>query len=141
MHKLWVIAAWCGSLPALAWGPEGHDLVARIAEAQLTPTAREQVAAILGPNATMASISSWADQVRRQRSATAPWHYVDIPINKPHYDRTRDCAKDNCVVQQIEVEKAALRSPSTSETDRREALMFLIHFIGDMHQPLHSSDN
>ena len=141
MIKLWAIAALAGSLPALAWGPEGHDLVARIAEAQLTPAARARIAEILGPNATMASVSSWADQVRRQRSASGPWHYVDIPIDKPHFDRKRDCAKDDCVVAQIELEKAALRNPATAADARREALMFLIHFIGDMHQPLHSSDN
>ncbi|HEV2445864.1 MAG TPA: S1/P1 nuclease [Candidatus Sulfopaludibacter sp.] len=136
-----ILAALCGSLPALAWGPEGHDLVARIAEAQLTPAAKARVAEILGPNATMASISSWADQVRRQRSESAPWHYVDIPIDKPRFDRARDCARDACVVAQIEADEAALRNPATPAAQRRESLLFLIHFVGDMHQPLHSSDN
>jgi len=141
MHKLVGIVAICGSLPALAWGPEGHDLVARIADAQLTPTAHAQVAEILGPNVSMASISSWADQVRRQREASGPWHYVDIPIDKPRLDRARDCAKEGCVVTAIESDEAALRNPATPAVERREALMFLIHFIGDMHQPLHSSDH
>ena len=141
MHKLWVIAALCGSSPALAWGPEGHSLVARIAEAQLTPAAKAKVAEILGANVSMASIASWADQVRRQRAETGPWHYVDIPIDKPHLDMARDCAKGACVVAQIEAEETALRDPATPAVERRESLMFLIHFIGDMHQPLHSSDN
>lgn len=141
MHRLGLIAALCGSLPALAWGPEGHDLVARIAEAQLTPTAHARVAEILGPNVTMASVSSWADQIRRQRDNTGPWHYVDIPIQKSSYSRRRDCKKDDCVVAQIEREKALLRNSGTPVVERREALMFLIHFVGDMHQPLHSSDN
>lgn len=141
MNKLWVIAVLCGGAPALAWGPEGHDLVARIAEAQLTPAARARVTEILGPNVSMASISGWADQVRRQRSETAPWHYVDIPIDKPRLDMARDCEKDACVVAQIELEEAALRNPATPALQRRESLMFLIHFIADMHQPLHSSDN
>jgi nuclease S1 len=141
MHKLWVIAAICGSLPALAWGPEGHSLVARIAEAQLTPQARARVAEILGPNATMASISSWPDQVRRERPETGSWHYVDIPIDKSSLDLARDCPKSACVVAQVEADEAALRNPAAPAEQRREALMFLIHFIGDMHQPLHSSDN
>lgn len=141
MHKLVVLAALGGSLPALAWGPEGHSLVARIADAQLTPAARARVAEILGPNVTMASIASWADSVRRERPQTGPWHYVDIPIDQPRYDRARDCAKDDCVVAQIGVEEAALRNPATPAAERREDLLFLVHFIGDMHQPLHSSDN
>jgi hypothetical protein len=140
MHKLGIIAAVCGSLPALAWGPEGHNLVARIAEAQLTPVAHARVIEILGPNVSMASISSWPDQIRRQRQETSHWHYVDIPINQSRFDFARDCAKDDCVVAQIGLEAAALRNPATPAKERREALMFLIHFIGDMHQPLHSSD-
>jgi hypothetical protein len=141
MQKLWAIAVLCGAWPALAWGPEGHNLVARIAEAQLTPAAKARVAEILGPDATIVSISSWADQVRRQRPATEHWHYIDIPITVAHMDLARDCPKGDCVVAQIEADEAALRNPATGPLQRREALMFLIHFIGDMHQPLHSSDN
>lgn len=141
MQRLWALAALCGAWPALAWGPEGHDLVARIAEAQLTPAAKARVAEILGPDATIVSVSSWADQVRRQRPASQHWHYIDIPLTAAHLDLTRDCPKGDCVVAQIEAEEAALRNPATGPLQRREALMFLIHFIGDMHQPLHSSDN
>ena len=108
MHKLGIIAAVCGSLPVLAWGPEGHNLVARIAEAQLTPAAHARVMEILGPNVTMASVSSWPDQVRRQRQETSHWHYVDIPINQPRLDFARDCAKDDCVVAQITIEETVL---------------------------------
>ena len=135
------LVAFCASLPALAWGPEGHDLVARIADAQLTPRARTRVADILGPGVTMASVSSWADQIRRSRPETGPWHYVDIPIDKPGLDVARDCSKDNCVIGAIAAMRAKLRDPSVTDTQRREALMFVIHFVGDMHQPLHSSDN
>ena len=133
------LLAW--NLPLFAWGPEGHDLVARIADAQLTPVARAKVAEILGPGVTMASISSWADSVRRDRPDTGPWHYVDIPITQKHLDMARDCAKGQCVIQAIEDEEKTLRDPNTPPVQRKEALMFLIHFVGDMHQPLHSSDN
>jgi hypothetical protein len=141
MRKLRLWALLCAALPALAWGPEGHVLVARIADAQLTAAARARVAAILGPGDTMASVSSWADQVRRNRPQTAPWHYVDIPIDKPGLDMARDCPSGNCVIAAIAAMRAKLHDAALPADQRREALMFLIHFIGDLHQPLHSSDN
>jgi hypothetical protein len=141
MRKVLAVALVCGTLPGYGWGPEGHSLVARIAEAELSASARARVAEILGPGQTMASVASWADQVRRQRDNTAPWHYIDIPIDKPHMDLARDCPKGDCVVAQISVERATLSDPAATPLQRKEALMFLIHFVGDMHQPLHCSDN
>jgi len=141
MRKYSLLALLCAGLPALAWGPEGHDLVARIAETQLTAAARARVAEILGPGSTMVSVSSWADQIRRSRPETGPWHYVDIPINKPGLDMARDCPKGNCVIAAIAAMRAKLRDPAVAPEQRREALMFVIHFVGDMHQPLHSSDD
>ena len=128
-------------LPAFAWGPEGHALVARIAESELTPAVRARVLEILGPGKTMESVSSWADQVRNSRRDTGPWHYVDIPIDKPRLDMARDCPKDDCVLAKIEQFRAVLKDPASAPDQRREALMFVIHFVGDMHQPLHCSDN
>ena len=141
MRKLAVITLVAGCLPTFAWGPEGHSLVARIADAQLTPAARARVAAILGSDSSMASIASWADQVRPSRAATAPWHYVDIPIDQPHLDMARDCPKGDCVIAKIEEFRKALNDPAIAPDQLREDLMFLIHFVGDMHQPLHCSDN
>ena len=141
MRKLAVITLVAGCLPTFAWGPEGHSLVARIADAQPTPAARARVAAILGSDSSMASIASWADQVRPSRAATAPWHYVDIPIDQPHLDMARDCPKGDCVLAKIEEFRKALNDPAIVPAERREDLMFLIHFVGDMHQPLHCSDN
>jgi hypothetical protein len=136
-----IIAILCGSLPAFGWGPEGHSLVARLAAAHLTPAAAARVAEILGPNDTLASISSWPDQIRRERAATGPWHYVDIPIDQPHLDMARDCPKGECVLAKIEDFKKVVVDPAATAVQRREALMFLVHFVGDMHQPLHCSDN
>ena len=107
----------------------------------MTPEVLAKVNAILGPDSTMASVSSWADQVRRQRPETGPWHYIDIPIDKPHRDMARDCPKGDCVTQKIEDFEATLRDVNAPAQQRREALMFVIHFVGDMHQPLHCSDN
>jgi hypothetical protein len=134
-------AGLCWTISAFGWGGEGHELIARIAEAQLTPAVRAKVAAILGPNVSMASVASWADEVRRSRAETGPWHYIDIPIGQPHLDMARDCPKGDCVIKKIEDFEVILRDPNTPPVQRREALMFLIHFVGDMHQPLHSSDN
>jgi hypothetical protein len=128
-------------LPAAAWGPEGHRLVSRIAATQLTQNAQARVKEILGPDSTIVSVSSWADEVRRNRPTTAPWHYVNIPLVKSHIDMARDCVNDTCVVGEILVLRRKLQDPATSADDRREALMFVIHFIGDMHEPLHCLDH
>ncbi|HTS61310.1 MAG TPA: S1/P1 nuclease [Candidatus Acidoferrales bacterium] len=141
MRRLALIACVITPLRVSAWGPEGHDLVARLASAHLNPAAAAKVKEILGPDTSMTSVSSWADQVRNSRRDTAPWHFVDIPITKPHLDLVRDCPKGDCVVVKIEEFRKILADPATGPAQRREALMFLIHFIGDMHQPLHCSDN
>src|SRR4051812_9590993 len=101
MRRIAAAALFATSLPLWAWGPEGHSLVARIAEQQLTPAARARVLEILGPGKTMASVASWADEVRRARPETGPWHYIDIPIDKPHRDMARDCPKGDCVIVKI----------------------------------------
>jgi len=141
MQKLSPFLLFCCSLPAFGWGGEGHALVARIALAELTPAARAQVEAILGPNQTMVSIASWADEIRRSRPETGPWHYIDIPIDKPHMDMSRDCKDGACVVAAIARFRGVLADQNAPPEKRKEALMFIVHFIGDLHQPLHCSDN
>ncbi len=126
---------------AFGWGNEGHALIARIAQAQLTPAAREHVAAILGPGYSLVSIASWADDIRRSRPNTGKWHYIDIPINQPHLDMARDCPKGECVIAKIEEFEKVVADAATAPAARREALLFLVHFVSDLHQPLHSSDN
>jgi len=128
-------------MAVFAWGTEGHSLVARIAEAQLTAAVRGRVAEILGPGRTLSSVASWADEVRRSRPETYNWHFVDIPITEPHLDMARDCPAGDCVLARITGLRQTLRDPATSPAMRTEALMFLVHFVGDMHQPLHCADN
>jgi hypothetical protein len=139
--RRFLLSVLCTTLPAFGWGVEGHSLIARIAWMQLTPAVQARVSEILGPNVTLQSIASWADNIRNQRRDTGPWHYIDIPIDKPHLDMARDCPKGDCVVVKIESFEKILHDPATPPEQRREALMFLVHFVGDMHQPLHSSDN
>jgi hypothetical protein len=126
---------------AFGWGVEGHNLIARIAEAQLTPAARERVAAILGPGVSLASIASWPDEIRPIRPETAHWHFVDIPITVAHLNMERDCPNGDCVLARIVLFEQIVGDPAATPLEREEALKFLVHFVGDMHQPLHCSNN
>ena len=121
----------------LGWGPEGHRVVARIAESRLKPKAAAAVKDLLG--VPMADVSIWADEVRPQRRESAPWHYINIPIDAPRTRSADYCAKEGCVVSKIQDLVHTLKT-STDRAARVEALKFLIHFIGDMHQPLHAGD-
>jgi hypothetical protein len=133
------------AIPAMAWGGEGHQIVVLLAAERMTPAARAAVADLLetpDPVEGMMRDASWADDVAHHgRDETRHWHYVDIEITDTAYDAARDCANDDCVVAQIGREIATLRDPSQPRPARAEALKFLIHFVGDMHQPLHCADN
>jgi nuclease S1 len=137
-----VVLGFLGSTSAaLAWGPQGHRVVARIAQVNLKPAARAQVDALLGPLDSMAAESSWADDTRVDFPETGPWHYIDIPLDANSIDMTHDCPQGNCVIGQIEKYEGVLKDSHASEANRRLALRFLIHFVGDLHQPLHCEDN
>ena len=124
---------------ALAWGPEGHAIIAEIAEARLEPAARTQVAQLLSleDHQHLDEVASWPDAVRPRRPETAPWHFVDIPLTATAYDANRDCVGGDCVVAQIQRFAAVLGDRNAAPQDRLEALKFLVHFVGDIHQPLH----
>ncbi len=126
---------------ALAWGAEGHEIVAALALRELTPVARGQVARLLGGEAMMIHDANWADEVRDQRRDTSTWHYVNIPLEAPGYDRRRDCPRGICLVAQIENDLLALNDRRAGTLARAEALRFLIHFVADVHQPLHAADD
>jgi hypothetical protein len=133
---------------AFAWGSEGHRIVAEIAEQYLEPATARQVRDLLAvENATtLADVSTWADQIRLQRSDTAPWHYVNIPIHpktgtSAAYDSERDCPESKCVVVKIEEFRVMLHDERTPVGQRLEALKFLVHFVADIHQPLHCAND
>jgi len=127
--------------PAFAWGAEGHEVVAAMARDALTPAARARVAQLLGSDIMLVQQSNWADEIKDQRRDTARWHFVDIPLHAPRFAPGRDCADGDCVVAQIEADLQTLRDKRRSERTRTEALLFLIHFVADVHQPLHAEDN
>ena len=121
------------------WGKDGHSIVADIAWRELSPAARKEIRALLG-DSSLAEVSSWADAVRREDAYrwSAPLHYVNLPIDANEYDHERDCPPEGCAVSAIEYFANVLKDRTNSPQERGEALMFLVHFVGDLHQPLHA---
>lgn len=130
-----VVAAYASA--ACSWGGDGHKIIAMLADAQLSPAARKEVNRLLAlePGATLASISTWADEHRNP--ATAAWHYVNFPRGDCSYQEERDCPDGKCVVAAINRQIEILKSPADVEK-RLTALKYLVHLIGDIHQPLHA---
>jgi hypothetical protein len=125
------------ALDALAWGADAHRLIAELAERQLMPSTRAEVDRLLSlePGASMVSVSTWADEIRRP--VTAPLHYVNLPEDDCTYVRKRDCESGGCLVEAIN-EQAGILKSNASDVERLVALKFLIHLVGDVHQPLHA---
>ncbi len=118
-------------------------MISRLAETRLTPQAKAGIAALLEPGESIADASLWADEHRRELPETAPWHYVDVPLDEPRYDH-RWSANDpqhGCVVDKIKEFQSVVRDRNKSLADRRFALRFLIHCVEDMHMPMHVGDN
>jgi nuclease S1 len=130
---LWNLFA---SSDAMAWGAEGHRLIAKLAEQQLSPAARAGVERLLrqDPGATMESVSTWADEVRHPGSG--PLHYVNLLDGDCSYRRERDCPDGRCVVEAIVAKTSVLRSQAP-DAERLAALKWVIHLVADIHQPLH----
>jgi hypothetical protein len=161
MHKrffcfltLLIVAA--GSLPAHAWGCEGHQIVALIALKHLRPDVAKQVDAILTASPItptvrrfcrdeglplFAEVSTWADDYRSAHRESEALHFVDIPLSatRDKFEIEQFC-KEGCIVAAIGKYAQTLKA-ATSPQDRADALRFLIHFVGDIHQPLHDADN
>ncbi len=133
--------AYLGAEPAAqAWGQNGHILVARIAEKHLAPHTRGELTRLLAGR-TLGDVASWADDFREPHPETSHWHFVDIPLSAVGYDAARDCPNGECVVAALEVQLGKLKDATTPELERRRALRFVVHFVGDLHQPLHAATN
>lgn len=131
------------ALRSHAWGHVGHQAVAYIAQDNLTPQARRAVDEILGPGEDLASVSTWADSIIKSRPETASWHFFNLNVRQSQgeYDIADACKNHDCVVDQIEKDCGILGRRFASRSEEREALMFLVHFVGDAHQPLHCADD
>jgi nuclease S1 len=146
--RLWgvLIHAWVGvccglfSQAAWAWGAQGHRLVAELAEPLLTPAASAEVARLLAlePGATLTSISTWADEVRSP--STTRWHYVNFQGAHCSYEPERDCPQGHCAVAAIDrhLQQLARTDGRTDPLERLKALKWVVHLVGDVHQPLHA---
>jgi hypothetical protein len=145
--------------PAFAWGDKGHEIIASIARDRLSPQARTWVDGILARDSSaltapdMPARATWADKWRDSgHRETASWHFVDIELSDP--DLKTACfgypkastppsagPAQDCVIDKIGEFEKELRDPKTPDAERLLALKYLLHFVGDVHQPLHSSDN
>jgi len=151
---------------ATAWGDDGHKAIALIAQNYLDPAVKTKIDAMLKAdpdNLTphdLPSEATWADKYRDSNNRrdhyqqTQNWHFVDLEINDP--DIKTACfgrpalpaatlasngPPNACVVDKINQFAAELKDPNTDFVERLFALKFLLHLVGDLHQPLHTADN
>jgi nuclease S1 len=135
---------------AFAWGPQGHRTVGAIADRLLRPAARAQVAELLAADldksgqpsgrTTLESIAVWADEIRGTPADHPRWHYDDAPLCG---SARRDgyCPGGECNSAQLERLTAVLADAQADLRARNEALKWIVHLVGDIHQPLHAADN
>jgi len=126
---------------AFGWGPEGHRVVVIMARQHLRPETAARVQELLGTE-TIEDASTWADQIAHStRPETAPWHFIDIPLRDSRLDLGRECPQGQCVVVKTEQFLSILGDPRIDRARRQEALKFVLHFVADLHQPLHCEDH
>jgi len=140
---------------SFGWGCTGHQIVALIAERQLTPAAASAVQALLKDAdlynglrrfcantdlGLMASFASWADDYREKDKSTGPWHFWDIPLNDLTRPQASEFCDQGCVTRAIQDQIKVLKSDA-AKPEKARALVFLIHFVGDLHEPLHVVSN
>ena len=141
--------------PAFAWGCKGHQTVALLAEQHLTPEARQFLEALLKenpidpqlkrycgnfPGSLLADSSTWPDDVRNTLN-NGPWHYIDIPRGAARAPLASFCGGSGCVTQAIAEQLAILKDAHADPRKRADAVRYLIHFVGDLHMPLHATTN
>lgn len=132
--------------PAQAWSAMGHRLVARLAEPRLSAPVREEVQRLLAleGHRSLADVAAWADELRSSdpdlgRKSTR-WHFVNIGELGCRYDAEAACAKGDCVVAAIDRQSSILADRSRPDAERLQALKFVVHFVGDVHQPMHAGN-
>ncbi len=124
--------------------------MARLAAARLTPAARTRVSQILRITDTEAAVadglaeaSIWADHTKNG-SQTAAWHYIDLALEDRKSDIGKRCENDNCAPARLRLFGAQLAAKTTAQSTQwsdLDALRFLVHLAGDIHQPLHAASN
>ena len=131
--------------PAFGWWETGHRTVARIAAQHLTPAARMRLAKILNvPDAleaiadALAIGSTWPDEVKKATN-TEEWHFIDLALQDEKSDIPKRCKDENCISARIHSFATQLASQKADgQWSELDAVRFLVHFVGDVHQPLHT---
>jgi hypothetical protein len=126
-----------------AWGADGHMIICDIAYHELTPKARAKVNHLLAQDPefhTFAAACVWADEVANStRPETKPWHFINLPKDAARVS-PGECPKfKGCILSAIALHKSILANPDATDAQKLEALKYLGHWIGDVHQPLHIS--
>jgi nuclease S1 len=130
----------CGpvKLACIPWGSKGHEIVAAIAETQLTDTARKRIKELLPQGTMLPDASTWPDKAGRQIPDMDPYHFINFPKDANTYEQQRDCKLRNCIIEAVAWYVQVLKSPDAPRNEKRTALRFIAHLIGDIHQPLHA---
>jgi hypothetical protein len=128
-----------GAAPALAWGRTGHRVIAKIADDGLSAQARANVRLLLGSE-SLDEAATWPDDMRADpapfwQKTSTPWHYVTVPGTD--YDVA---PAEGDAVTALRQFRATLRDPAAPLEARRTALRFIVHLVGDLHQPLHAGN-
>ncbi len=119
-----------------AWGPDGHRIVCEIAQIRLLPRTR----AIIHQNFNikyLTLVANWADVIKRGPRKPDVLHHTNIEAGKWTYDQTRDCPEKKCVTEKIREFEKVLANKRLFYFARKDALKFLVHLVGDIHQPMH----
>jgi len=154
LHALALVACLFPTSMAWAWGCTGHEVVALIALQNLKPDVATQVESILATQQhgysgrfcsdlsldPIAYFATWADDYRGTHPETGAWHYWDIPLKLDSATADQFCDQ-GCVTKALQDQVAILKDTSQDPATRADALKFVIHFVGDLHQPLHIEDN
>ena len=130
------------SLILVSWGVTGHHAIGKIAENHLNPNAKAAVKDLLGEE-SMADVSTWADQLRMQPEFlyTMPWHYINLPLGL-NYAQFKDSVENKTegnVYSAMLTQEHILADRTAPREKKIEALKFIVHFVGDLHQPMHIS--
>lgn len=136
-HKILLFALFFSFLfSSYAWGPTGHRVTGEIAEQHLTRKTKKKIDALLNGE-SLALISTYADDIKSDSKygKYSPWHYVNIPFGKTYEEHPKNKSGD--IVYGIEKSITVLKDPKASHEDKVFYLKMLVHFIGDLHQPLH----
>ncbi len=134
-YLILVITILLSSHNLYAWGPKGHRIIGNLAQKDLTPKVQKKINLILS-NRTLADVSLWADKVKvsKKYKHTSRWHYINVEKGK-YYDGKK--SKKGNLLDAINKQLKKLKSKKSND-EKEVALKFLVHFIGDLHQPLHN---